>query len=110
MRARKSPELFHDALNAGVEYVVMEPPLPFDQIVQLRPAAVPDALLDACGVPPLGTVVTVHGSPPVPAAPVDVPPVDAPAVELPPVPMPPRPIPAEPPVPKPPPVPPAPPV
>ena len=32
----------------------MEPALPFDQIVQLRPAAVPEAFEEVCCVPPLG--------------------------------------------------------
>jgi hypothetical protein len=41
MRARKSPELFQDAVNAGTLKVVMVPGPEFVQTDQLRPAAVP---------------------------------------------------------------------
>src|SRR5262245_52069365 len=88
MRARKSPELFHVARNAGLSYVVIEPPLPFDQMVQARPAAVPEALDELCGVPPVKGVVIEHASPPAPAAP---PVAEPPVPPLPPFAEPPRP-------------------
>src|SRR5580692_4780127 len=42
----------------------MEPALPFDQIVQARPSAIPCAFADMCAVPPVGMVVSEQGSPP----------------------------------------------
>src|SRR3569623_2878004 len=72
MRARKSPELFQAALNAGVVYVVIEPPLPFDQMVQSSPAAIPDAFDDEWTVPPLGGLASqvISTMPEPPAIPV----------------------------------------
>ena len=42
-RARKSPELFQEAANAGTLKVVIVHGPEFVQIVQARPAAVPEA-------------------------------------------------------------------
>src|SRR3954470_22509232 len=86
----------------------MEPALPFDQIVQLSPPAVPDAFAEVCTVPPLGCVFTEQGSVPPPVPPVAVaPPVPLAPPLAPPVPAPPVPVvpPLAPPVPSTPPVP-----